>query len=498
MQPAQEAAPPYIDDGAARTARKAAAVLRACRAQPAFFFEHILGCKPWNYQLDIANSVRDNPHTFCKSAHSVGKDWIAARVIQWFLSTHRPSKVITTAPTDRQVRLILWSELATANRQARMPLGGTLLQQELRFASDHFAVGFSARDYDPNAFAGFHSESVLVILDEADGISDQIREAVLSLLAGGHARLLEIGNPLTPTGTFAKRFTGELGNKITISAFDTPNFVAFGLEQQDFETGDWQKKIGDQPLPAPYLITPEWVHDRFVESGRSWSDPYIRSRVLAQFPMVDADAIFALSYIEAACTRQLPIAKDAPRILACDVARFGDDETVIGMRIGDSYRRLAGWRGQDTAQTTNRLIALARDHDADQIRVDDDGVGGGVTDGLREKLPLAGGSHVKVLAMRGGAAAEENEKFVNCRAEWHWQLRQRFIDGRVDIDGQDGALQSQLCAIRVERYDPKGRVVIEPKDKIKKRLGRSPDDSDTCVYAFAEVKPAPPPQGMRF
>lgn len=459
-------------------------LLERCRKDNVFFLTEVLGAEVWPFQARIADAVRQHGHVCVQACHASGKDWLAARLAVWFNSVFAPSRVVTTAPTDRQVRLILWEELTEAIRSSRVWLGGRLLTQEWKIAEKHGAVGFSTPEYTTDTFSGLHSMNMFVIYDEANGIPASIRERGAGLLAGGEVtRVLEIGNPISPTSEFAKECASPLTKTITISAFDTPNFTEFGIEREDIENNTWREKIGDEPLPAPYLITPEWVHTHFVKWHQNWTDRRTRSRILGLFPKEGSDAIFDPDAMLAATRRTVAPRKNELRVLGCDVARFGDDSTVIYLRVGSRYRRLDEWQGKKTTETTNRLIYFARKYGVHEIRVDDGGVGGGVVDELTEKLPAVGLDDVVVYRMLFGARAQDPENYYNARAEWYCELGESFDNGEIVVE-HDDELFEDLRATKIKRYDGKGRRVLLEKDEIKKTLGRSPDYADALVCAF--------------
>lgn len=132
---------------------------------PKFFVNEILGVQLWDKQIEIIESVRDNKFTVVKSGHGVGKTYCSACTVLWFLNAFRPSKVVTTAPTWHQVKSILWSDINKLHRTSKIPLGGELLQTQLKIKDEHFAIGLSTDEADK--FQGIHSENILVLFDEA-------------------------------------------------------------------------------------------------------------------------------------------------------------------------------------------------------------------------------------------------------------------------------------------------------------------------------------------
>lgn len=438
---------------------------------PEWWVRTVLGHNPWHKQIEIFESVRDNMTTAVKSCHGAGKSFSAADVALWYLYTHRPSIVLTTAPTDRQVKGILWKEIRKSYQRAVYPLGGDMLTQELKLDADWFAWGFTAPDYDPDRFQGFHEIHILVVVDEASGVSEEIFEGIDGVLTSEHARLLMIGNPTNPAGRFAKTFRSPGVSKISISAFDTPNFTEFGITEQDIIQKTWEEKITGE-LPAPYLVTPRWVADRLRDWGET--SPLYLSRIKAQFPSQGEDTLIPLHLIEAAVERTLQ--PGTPSELGVDVARFGADETVIMHRHGAVARILKTLPKCDTMELTGYVVQAIRDTAATGAKIDAVGIGAGVYDRLIELQQPA-------REMQSGAAATDTERYANARAEWWWGLRTRFEEGDIDIEN-DEILCSQLSTIRY-KINSRGQILIESKEDMKKRGLPSPDRADTLMLLFA-------------
>ncbi len=444
------------------------AVSRA-QADPIWWCREILGDDPWSKQEEIMEAVRDYPEVAVKSSQSTGKSWDAAHIALWFLYCHRPSLVITTAPTNRQVKNILWREIRTAHANAAFPLGGNVLTQQIELGDNWYAIGFTAADYDPDRFQGHHAPYVLVIVDEAGGISKGVTEAVDAILSGGHCRKLSIGNPTDPTSAFAEAFRSPDVHKITISAFDTPNFTAFGITPEDIADGSWEAKITG-PLPYPALVSPSWVATRY----RRWrpDSPQYLSRVLAQFPEESENTLIPLRHIEAAVARSLEPEGDVE--LGVDVARYGPDESVIYKRQGPVFRLHSAWGKAGAVETQGRITAAWRETGAASVKVDEIGIGGPMLDNVIEDgVPIDG--------VNVSHAPEDTERFGNLRAEIFWHLREWAEDGDLDLDPEDDMAQSQLASLQY-KYGRKGLIYLQPKDE----MPVSPDRADAIAIANAD------------
>lgn len=435
---------------------------------PVLWVKDRLGEFLWSKQRAIAQSVVDNRRTAVKSCHDAGKSFIASRIAAWWVETHPPGTalVVSTAPTYQQVHAILWEEIRNAAAKAKAlgnPLPGRVLLSDTWKLDDGREVGFGRKpaDNDIHGFQGHHRHYVLVILDEACGVPEQIWTAVEAITTNAECRILAIGNPDDPNTEFGKVCKPGSGwNVIRISAFDTPNFT-------------------DEEVPAalrPLLLDPEWELDKRRRWGKD--SPRYVSKVGGDFPEIGENVLIAPGWIEAAQRRELQPGPHS--ILGVDVARFGSDRTVFALRRGPVARVVGDFSVQSTMETTGRVINTMAEHAVDEVRVDGVGVGGGVVDRLAE---LGYG----VVDMQAGAGAVDSEHYLNARAEWYWALRARFEAGDMDIDPDDDDLAAQLGAIRY-KFTSRGQVQIESKDDMRKRKMPSPDRADALMLtAVADV-----------
>src|SRR3990167_9654223 len=188
------------------------------RGDPLLFCREILGNdEHWEKQVDIMRSVAANKYTTVRSGHSTGKSYCVADIVLWYLYCFPESIVLTTAGTYRQVEKVLWAEIRSHYLKSKIPLGGQLLEMEIKLGPKWFALGFSSDAQD--AFQGFHSPHILVIVDEASGVPDSTFEQIDSLMTNEGAKLLLVGNPVRSGGYFAETFSQQGWNKIYVSYF---------------------------------------------------------------------------------------------------------------------------------------------------------------------------------------------------------------------------------------------------------------------------------------
>ena len=465
------------------------------RADPVWWIETVLGVKLWSRQAEIVEAIRDHHKVAVRSCHGIGKSFVCACIVLWFLYHHLRSIVITTAPTDRQVRGILWKEIRALHARAAYPLGGVLLTQRLELDADWYAWGFKSSDYDPDRFQGFHAEDLLLIADEACGIAPAVWDGFEGILSSANAREMRIGNPTDGTGEFAKSFKRRAFAKFRVSAYDSPNLTTLGITEDDIASGAWADKARGVELPAPWLVTPQWVADRYEAWGPG--SPLYVAKVLGDFPTESEDQMIPMAWLEAAQARELEIADDEPVSIGLDVAREGDDDTADYKRRGGWSRRAFVLQGNPLTQTAGRTAKLADELtegglEVAAINVDAVGIGAGVYDMLAEDgYPAVAVGFGETPEPEPGPDREDvrrkaaRKKYANLKAQLYWHVRERYRAGQMDIDPDDDQLIAEATSIRwfVNR---KGQIAIEPKDKMKARGVKSPDLFEAQVYSFAD------------
>lgn len=433
---------------------------------PAWVSER-LGEHVWSKQREIMQSVRDNRLTAVPSAHGTGKSRVASRIAAWWIDTHPlgDAFVVTSAPTWRQVRGILWREMGRAHAVGKLP--GRMNQTEWLVImpagnEEQVAFGHKPQDLDPTAFQGIHARYVLVIFDEATGIAKPLWEAGDSLISNADSHFLAIGNPDDPLSYMAEVCKPDSGwNVIPISAFDTPNFTG-------------------EPVPdevAHRLVSPQWVEEKKKRWGES--NPLYISKVLGRFPPFSQDSLIPMHWIRAAQERwnddkrhELP-ADYSLSVLGVDVGG-GSDKNVFAHRHGRRVSVLEENREPDTMKTADRVEHWLMMTGASVARVDYIGIGRGAVDRLkRDKKPVEG--------VTVSEKAIDDKAYFNLRAEGYWHLRQLFQNNEIDIDPSDEDLAAQLLDIKYETAS--GRILIEAKEQMKRRGLNSPDRADAVMLA---------------
>ena len=447
---------------------------------PVLFARHVLKDDPWPLQEEIMRSVASHLRTAVRSCHSSGKTYTLAQLVLWWLVRWPDAVVVTTAPTDRQVEKLLWGEIHKAIARCPYPLFPNANLTELRIGPGNYAIGFATDKRGQGVrFQGFHSGHLLVILDEAQGVSPEVWEAVEGVAAGGDVRIVAISNPIIPGGPFYQAFASdrERWKTITISAFATPNFKDFTLEQlRQLPRGLSENDPIFTNQPRPYLLSRRWVYDAFWKYGES--SPFWQSRVLGDFPEQAEDALISLRWLEAASTRVLSNdSNDGGGLYAgIDVAGPGEDETVAVIRdSAGAIVALQAWGQPDPRGEVAAFLAPYMSR-LESVHVDTAGIGYYFGCHLSDLgYPV---NHVNV-----GAATAYPAKFANLKAQLYWALRERFETGEV-AGLSDELTLSQLASIRYE-HNSRGQVAIESKEDARKRGVKSPDRAEALMLAYS-------------
>jgi len=460
--------------------QQAVELRRRAIEEPDWWIEHILGCALTAFERELVKLVATSPRVTVRSCTASGKTFTAGRLVLWFLNNHKPSIVLTTAKTFRQVEIEIWKEIWTAYKASKFPLGGRLLATRLEMDKDWFALGFSTDDAEN--VLGVHSKHILIIIDEAPGIPDEVYKAIETPMSTGNAKVVVLGNPMQPIGEYRNTFDSPLYKQFHISAFDTPNFISFNITLDDIKSGEWKDKVGIaqwqiedgswlDKMPCPYLINPLWVTERLGEWGEgSFS---FQVYVLGNFPEKGAQNLFNLPELEAAVDR-LEVDDEGDTVSALDVARYGDCESVYGIRRGDKVLKLEVWGHQGIHYNTGRTAMHLREDSPHVCRIDAGGIGADDCDILDKE-------GFNIDRVMSNSPAVDKERFLNRRAELYWLLSKRFTDEKISIPN-DRKLIGQLADIRYTYKN--GKLAMETKEEMRARGSKSPDRADMLAMLF--------------
>lgn len=451
--------------------RDLAYILASCENDPLLFVQV---CFPWgdgelknhtisDWQKDILIKVRDKLLTLddavriaVSSGHGIGKSALVAWLILWALSTKPNTKGIITANTENQLKSKTWAELAKWHRLSLIESMFEITKTAIFSTDERYektwridAVAWS--ENRPEAFAGLHNQGgrVLIIFDEASAIPDIIWEVAEGALTDKNTQILFIcfGNPTRSDGRF---------------------FECFGRFRHRWIT----KKVDSRTVPiTDKNQLNKWIEDYGIDSD------FVKVRILGEFPLSNSNGLISRADIENASNRHLDfnVYKDAPRVIGVDVARFGDDKTVIARRQGLKVFDLKKYSSLDTVEVSDAVIREINEFNPDAVFIDTGGVGAGVYDRLKWMK-------YNVTGVDFAGKPDRKDKYMNKRAEM-WCLMADWIkNGDIPDDME---LKDDLSGPNYYFRGDNAQILLEKKQEMKKRGLASPDCADALALTFA-------------
>lgn len=453
------------------------------------------------YQAGAMRQAALNGRLLMYGPHGLGKSTTMALLVWWFATTRELAgidwKIITTASSWLQLKDYLWPEIHKWAKfidweKLGIPepsSGNDLLDLGLKWK---WGAASAAASSDPAKMEGAHATHLMYVLDEAKAIQDGTWNAI-----EGAFSTEDIDQPRVDSEEKVQADDPRvLVKNILAVAMSTPGpatgrFYSIATKKPGFE--DWTvRKVDREEVVNAGRMSLKWAEQRRKQWGEGSS--VYKMRVLGEFFLDDPEALVPLSWVEAAQERwQDWKARGRPplegkRWLGVDVAGGGADRTVMARRQGASITRLEYPSATDLMKVA-REVAKVRDY---RHVIDTLGVGQGVTSKLRE-MYQAGEIQEKPIPFVGAASTDlmnmtREYGFVNARSAAWWMIREA-LDPQNETGAMlppDPELVADLTAPTwsISQSGTPPRIKVEPKDKVKEKLGRSPDFGDAVAMAY--------------
>jgi hypothetical protein len=389
------------------------------------------------------------------SGHGIGKSALVAWIIRWIMDTRPYAKGVVTANTGPQLQTKTWGELAkwhnlgiTKHWFELTSGSGSLSYYHKEFREQWRCDGQTCREENSEAFAGLHAanSTPFYIFDEASGVPDKIFEVREGGLTDGEPMVFDFGNPTRNSGRFFENMVGKFRDR----------YIRRSIDSRDVEQ------------------TNKELFETWAETYGKDSD-FFKVRVKGEFPASGDLQFIPTDHVEACVGVDIHVGETDPMIMGVDVARFGDDDSVIWLRHGrdadtPGFKR---YSGVDTMTLASEVARLATEYQPDAVFIDGGGVGGGVIDRARQL-------GVDVIEVNFGGKSPR-PGFANMRAYMWSQLRDAIRDGIGLPDDAD--VKSDLTGIEYG-YNLRGDLQLERKDDMKKRGLKSPDLADALALTY--------------
>lgn len=436
---------------------------------------------PRAFQCEVLGTIRDHlngPDRYSplqlsiSSGHGIGKSALIAMIMNWAMSTCDDCRIVVTAGTGKQLATKTWPEVS---KWFRMAINAhwwdikaeSIVSREKGHERLWRADAVTWSENNTEAFAGLHNygRRIVVIYDESSSIADKVWEVTEGALTDEDTEIIWVafGNPTQNTGRFRECF-GKLKHR-------------------------WKgKQIDSRTIPGTNkALFEKWIADYGEDSD------FVRVRVRGEFPRAGSTQFIPSDVVQMCRDYTCPPEEIAQHgVLAVDVARFGDDQSVVGYRRGRKFEVLKKYRGLDTVQLSRHVAEWMRLLLPRETVVDGDGIGAGVVDNLRDmhevykrkRDPLAE-VFKTVHEFHGGGSPIDGDMYYNKRAEV-WGMARDWLKGDADIP-DDPELADDLTGVQYGFANADGQIQLEKKEDMKKRGLSSPDNGDCLAMTFSVV-----------
>lgn len=473
--------------------------------------------------VKMAESVRDNQITVCRSATGTGKSHGASALAIWFKKSFKNSQVFTVAhPFENQS--ILWGELATMAEKCGLFKNDKINTMDIQCTGGRkefikaLTVPTTGTDeVKEGKFSGKHHDHMLFIVDEGDTVPDFVYKGIDGCMSGGHVRLLILFNPRYEAGTPYRHERDNTAHIIHLSAFNHPNVFtgqdiipgAVDQEKTVQRVNEWCRPLapGEPQTINTFELPLFLVGKTAKKQGSEEMYPPLKSgfyhvneqaffyKVLGQYPSQPEQQLISREWVDNARARwdayvamngEVPPVGVKP-ILGGDVAEFGADSNVCAARYGGFVARLKRWSGMDPDLSATRFKALHNELGADVTYVDATGIGAGVAPKMKRGKCKA----IGIKVAESPTKECELGKFAQLRDQLYWAYREWLrTDPGAMLPPDERLIQQSLTPTYSVTH---GRIKIMPKNRTEGRvcmkdlLKHSPDELDAVVMTFGGI-----------
>lgn len=458
----------------------AIAFQKRIREDPKWYFNNYLGIPDtpltWWEGMDrmltaIPRAIKERKPVVIGSGHALSKDFtMSGGLPLWFIHAYGPDcQVAMTAPTDRQVRKVMWKELSSRyNGRLIKDDFGRLLECELQLTKDCFVLAFTTKETGGQIgkFQGFHAPAIMVLISEAQAVSDSIFDQIDGILTSEVQLFVVLGNPITTTGRYVQMLRDKVNNiVINLSCLDSPNVKS-------------KKNL------IPGVCSYPWVADKAKRWNMDGSgkDPRWMGRVLGLVPTTSINTVISFDLWMKAVKRNVVAAYDYGSI-GVDPALEGDDDMAISVfRNGEEVEKVRIPKCEAPEGCAHIQVMQQRHfpHGQIPIVIECDGLGAPFAHFLKKMIPQQLQCEIIQFYASSTDHKKINPQYKNARAELAFIAQEEILAGNVKFM-DDQTTQEEATAEMY--YETAGKIILEPKNDIKERLGRSPNSWDATKLA---------------
>lgn len=519
------------------------------REQPEQFFSEVLGIKlPIHQKRMLLDCLRHNRVAIC-TGNSIGKSFIIGALAFYYFVCNVSDEpddstvVIITSVIFSQVKRSIFANIKhfakRADKYVKERFGEeyTFLPKDFSESPNSVEYWFNELSYimgistdNSNAISGIHARRLLILFDEVQGLSEQVFSGFRGVLQSGAARQILLGNPTLPNGP-----SGEFYNamqpesnyhRITISAFDTPNFVDTGITLESLllpetDPENWrykldkycgtnykQAKFNDElglweeevilNLPYPNLVNPISAFGVLKDCGMNPDQFDFLTRIRALFPTGEGNCVINQQWLDRSMEEYSNPEKHevGTRSMGVDVSGgLGRDFSTIAVRDGNKVIFLEEYQLKAN-ELEDKIVEIYKEYGCEYCCIERDGIGKPIFDHLEYR------DEINIIAINSGGSAgiaepmsydEEVEtklakEMYNCKRDELWFNLRNLLNPYnqqfpILLPRHHKLKKHLMCATWVK----KKKIQVSPKEEMRKKIKESPDLADAVMFAFAPL-----------
>lgn len=521
------------------------------KKNPEAFFTEVLGIKLPPHQKKILRDCLRHNRIAINTSNSVGKSFLVGAIAFFYFITNLSDEpdnstvIIISSIIFSQVKRSVFANIKHFAKRADMYVKEHF-GEEYSFLPKDFSDSPNTVEYwynelsyimgistdNMNAISGIHATNLLILLDEAQGINDAVFSGFRGVLQSGLAKLILLGNPTLPNGPTGEFYNAMQPNsnyhRITISAFDTPNFTEVGIKEQDMlreesdpqnwrnkldkycgtnykqavrsdEVGIWEEKV-IKSLPFTGLQNPIAVYGMLKDCGMNPDQFDYLTRVRALFPLGDGNCVINQQWLEDSMNNYGNPEKHESgiRSMGVDISGgLGRDFSTIAIRDGNKVIYLEEYQ-MKAPEFEEEIVRRYQEFGCEYACVERDGIGKPIYDHLEYRdainiIPInsgGGAGYSEPLTYEEETKTQELKQMYNRKRDEMWfhlrNLLNPYTNEYPILLPKHHKLKKHLMCADWKKGQT-GKIQVSPKEDMRKKIKESPDLADAVIFAFADI-----------
>ncbi len=429
-------------------------VLTTYRHDPIGFARDILQLDLDTWQEEFLGLIASGKKRIAiASGNNAGKTYAVSALALWFLVTRPQANIFATANTASQLYDVTMNTMRIMAQNSRINNWFVPTQGKIQLI-DYETQFISAKPNNPKkpeSIAGRHAEYFLQIVDESSAIEQSVWDALNGNCTTDNSLWVVIGNP-TRLGTPFHSIWKKL----------LPQWHRMNIDTRNCK-----------------YASKSWINDLINEYGED-SD-IVKVRVKGQFPTKGADNFISVEVLDRCYDLKIDklVYYQEPIVLGVDVGRQGD-HSVVTVLQGRKVHKILKYKFEDDLMLLGEKVRdIYLEWEASKVIIDVGGMGIGVHDQLKRLIPA-----FNIIGMNNASKSSDTSRWSNKRQENYAIAKEKLMEGVDLCEDHRDEITEEFTSMEVY-LDNKARITVEEKSEIKKKIGRSPDVTDSLILALS-------------